>query len=320
MSSLSKTTHPLRIMAGSANRPLAEEVARELGVQLGCCATQSLPDTETHVMLEDAVRGDDIFFVQPCCAPVNDHLMELLLYVDALRRASANSITAVVPYFPYARQERMAHGREAISAKVVARMLESLGASRVIYVDVHAPAIQGFFDIPVDPLSALPVLVNEFRDECYRDAVIVAPDEGRVKMAVRYAETLELPLVLLHKRRTDFATTETMSVVGDLKNKIPIIIDDVIASGTVLTQVPLLLKAGARPEVHLAITHGVLAPRAIQLLDDPAIARLVITNTIPLTPEKRHPKIQVVSIAPLLAQVIQRVHDGASISSLVRLT
>jgi ribose-phosphate pyrophosphokinase len=319
MPSLPKTTHPLRIFAGSANRPLAEEVASRLNVQLGCCMTRVLPDSEIHVMLEDAVRGDDIFLIQPCCAPVNDHLMELLLYVDAFRRASANTITAVVPYFPYARQERMAHGREAISAKVVARMLESLGASRVIYMDIHAPAIQGFFDIPVDPLTAMPVLAEEFRDECFRDAVVVAPDEGRVKMAVRYAETLNLPLVLLHKRRTGFTTTETMSVVGDLKDKIPIVIDDVISSGTVLTQVPLLLEAGARPQVHLAVTHGVLAPRAIERLDHPAVCRLIITNTIPLPPEKHHPKIKVVSIAPLLATIIQRVHDGASISDFIRL-
>jgi ribose-phosphate pyrophosphokinase len=270
-------------------------------------------------MIEDAVRGDDIFLIQPCCAPVNDHLMELLLYVDAFRRASANTITAVIPYFPYARQERMAHGREAISAKVVARMLESLGASRVIYMDIHAPAIQGFFDIPVDPLTALPALVEEFHDERFHDAVIVAPDEGRVKMAVRYAETLNLPLVLLHKRRTGFTTTETMSVVGDLKDKIPIVIDDVISNGTVLTQVPLLLEAGARPQVHLAITHGVLAPKAIERLDHPAICQLVITNTIPLPPEKQHPKIKVVSIASLLATIIRRVHDGSSISDLIRL-
>jgi ribose-phosphate pyrophosphokinase len=319
MPSLPKTTHPLRIFAGSANRPLAEEVASRLSVQLGRCTTRVLPDSEIHVMIEDAVRGDDIFLIQPCCAPVNDHLMELLLYVDAFRRASANTITAVIPYFPYARQERMAHGREAISAKVVARMLELLGASRVIYMDIHAPAIQGFFDIPVDPLTALPALVEEFRDECFRDAVVVAPDEGRVKMAVRYAETLELPLVLLHKRRTGFTTTETMSVVGDLKDKIPIVIDDVISNGTVLTQVPLLLEAGARPEVHLAITHGVLAPKAIERLDHPAICQLIITNTIPLPPEKQHPKIKVVSIAPLLATIIQRVHDGSSISDLIRL-
>jgi len=320
MPSLPKTTHPLRIFAGSANLPLAEEVARRLGVQLGCCTTKYLPDSEIHVMLDEAVRGDDIFFIQPCCAPVNDHLMELLLYIDAFRRASANTITAVIPYFPYARQERMARGRESISAKVVARMLEAMGASRVIYMDIHAPAIQGFFDIPVDPLTALPVLADQFRDEHFRDAVIVAPDEGRVKMAVRYAERLGLPVVLLHKRRTSFTEAQTMSVVGDLTDKIPIVIDDVISNGTVLTQVPLLLEAGARPEVYLAITHGVLAPRALQLLDHPAVCRLYITDTIPLPPEKQHPKLEVVSIAPLLAPIIQRVHDGSTISDFIQPT
>jgi ribose-phosphate pyrophosphokinase len=319
MPTLPKTTHPLRIFSGSANRPLAEQVASRLGVQLGRCTTKCLPDSETHVMLDEPVRGDDIYVIQPCCAPVNDHLMELLLYIDAFRRASANTITAVIPYFPYARQERMARGREAISAKVVARMLEAMGASRVIYVDIHAPAIQGFFDIPVDPLTAMPVLAEQFRDEHFRDAVIVAPDEGRVKMAVRYAETLELPVVLLHKRRISFTEAQTMSVVGDLKDKIPIVIDDVISSGTVLTQAPLLLEAGARPEIHLAVTHGMLAPRALQLLDHPAICRLTITNTIPLPPEKQHPKIRVVSIAPLLAAIIQRVHDGSTISDYIRL-
>ncbi len=318
MPAFPKTTHPLRIFAGSANPPLAEEVASRLGAQLGRCTTTRLPDTETHVMLDDAVRGDDIFFIQPCCAPVNDHLMELLLYLDAFRRASANTITAVIPYFPYARQERMARGREAISAKVVARMLEMLGASRVIFVDIHSPAIQGFFNKPVDPLTAVPALAEQFRDDRFRDAVVVAPDEGRVKMASQYAQLLELPLALLHTRRTGFTSVKTTAVVGDLKDKIPIIIDDVITSGTVLTQVPALLDAGARREVHLAITHGVIAPNAIPLLDNPAICRLIITNTIPLPPDKRHPKIQVVSIAPLLAMAIQRVHDGTSISDLIR--
>ncbi len=318
MTDLPKTTHPLRIFAGSANRSLAEEVAGRLGVKLGGCTTTRLPDSETHVMIDDVVRGDDIFFIQPCCAPVNDHLMELLLYMDAFRRASANTITAVVPYFPYARQERMAHGREAISAKVVARMLEVLGASRVIYVDIHAPAIQGFFFKPVDPLTAVPVLADEFRDDRFRNAVIVAPDEGRVKTASQYAQLLQLPLALMHKRRMGFTETKTTAIVGDIKGKIPIIIDDVISSGTVLTQVQALLDAGARPEVHLAITHGVLAQQAIRLLDDPAICRLIITNTIPLPSEKQHQKIKVVSIAPLLATTIQRVHDGASISDLIR--
>ncbi len=233
MTELPKTTHPLRIFSGSANRPLAEEVARQLGVQLGCCTTRTLPDTETYVILDDAVRGDDVFLIQSCGAPVNDHLMELLLLTDALRRASANTITCVMPYFPYARQERMAHGREAISAKVVAQMIEALGTDRMIFMDIHAPAIQGFFNIPVDPLTALPVLAEQFRGEQFKDAVIVAPDEGRVKMAARYAETLSLPLAFMHKRRTDFVSAKTMTLVGDLKGKIPIVIDDVISSGSV---------------------------------------------------------------------------------------
>ena len=317
MTPLPKTTHPLRIFSGSANRPLAEEVAGRLGVQLGNCTTRFLPDTEIHVTIDEAVRGDDIFFIQPCGAPVNEHLMELLLYVDAFRRASANTITAVIPYYPYARQERMAHGRESISAKVVAHMLETLGTNRVIFMDIHAPAIQGFFNIPVDPLTVLPVLAQQLRDERFKEAVIVAPDEGRVKMAARYAETLGLPLAFMHKRRADFTTAKIMTLVGDLKDKIPIVIDDVISSGSVLAQVPTLLEAGARPEVYLAITHGVLAPGAIQLLDQPAIKQLLITNTLPLPPEKQHPKIRVVSIAPLLAMTIQRVHDGASITDLI---
>ncbi len=320
MAKLPKTTHPLRIFSGSANRPLAEEVARQLDVQLGRCTICKLPDTETYVTIDDAVRGDDVFLIQPCGAPVNDHLMELLLLIDALRRASANTISCVLPYFPYARQERMAHGREAISAKVVAQMLETLGTHRVIFMDIHAPAIQGFFNIPVDPLTALPVLAEQFRGEQFKEAVIVAPDEGRVKMAARYAESLGLPLAFMHKRRTGFTSTKTLTLVGDLKDKIPIIIDDVISSGSVLSQVPVLLEAGARPEVYVAITHGVLAPGAIDKLDHPAIKQLLLTNTLPLSLEQHHPKIRVVSIAPLLATVLHRVHDGNSISDLIKLT
>jgi ribose-phosphate pyrophosphokinase len=320
MPALPKTTHPLRIFSGSANRPLAEEVAGTLGVQLGCCSVRRLPDTEIHVIIDDAVRGDDIFLIQSCGAPVNDHLMELLLLVDAFRRASANTITTVIPYFPYARQERMAHGRESISAKVVARMIETLGTTRVIFMDIHAPAIQGFFDVPVDPLTALPVLAEQFSGAYFKDGIIVAPDEGRVKMAAGYAETLGLPLAFMHKRRTDFTSAKTVTIVGDLRDKIPIVIDDVISSGSVLTQVQSLLDAGARPEVYVAVTHGVLAPTALRYLDHPAICQLIVTNTLPIPEEKHHPKLRVVSIAPLLATIIQRVHDGTSISDLIRLT
>lgn len=312
--------YPLRIFAGTANRPLAEEVAACLQVALGACSIRRFPDTEVHVQINEVVRGDDVFIIQPCSAPVNDHLVELLLMVDAMRRASAHSITVVMPYFPYARQERMAHGREAISTRVVATMLETMGVARVVYVDVHADAIQGFFHIPVDPLTAMPALAKRLHQEglVSQQAVIVSPDVGRTRLASRYADTLKLPLVLMHKRRRDFSEIETTHIVGDIADKIPIVIDDVIASGSVLKQLPWLVEAGARPEIILSITHGVLTPGALDLLDSPIIQRLFITNTI-LQPEaKRHPKIAIVSIAPLLADVIQHIYLGQSISSLIR--
>lgn len=233
---ISKTTHPLRLFSGSANPALARAVAHSLGTELGKCTTTWLPDSEVHVALDEPVRGDDVYLLQPCSRPVNDHLVELCLYIDAMRRGSAHTITAVLPYFPYARQERMAHGREAISAKVVAHTLETLGVARVVYVDIHAPAIQGFFNVPVDSLSAVDVLAEAFPAPTFRDAAVVAPDEGRVKLAGRYAQALNLPLVLMHKRRTSFESTHTTHVVGDISGKIPIVIDDIIASGSVLDQ------------------------------------------------------------------------------------
>lgn len=312
------SSHPLRIFSGSANRPLAEEVARILGIQLGKCTTTPLGDSEIHVAIDEVVRDQDVFIIQPCSRPVNDHLMELILYIDAFRRASAHEITAVVPYYPYARQERMAKGREAISAKVVATMLQAMGVSRVIYFDVHAPATQGFFDVPVDPLSALPVLADHFRKPEFKDAAIVSPDVGRAKFAGRYAESLGLPLVIMHKRRKTFTTAEVTHVVGDIRDKIPIVIDDVIAGGSVLDQVTDLINAGARPEVYLAITHGVLLPSALKRLENPIIKKLVVSDTICQPPEIRnHPKIVVLSVAELLAQVIWRIHNGQSISDLL---
>jgi ribose-phosphate pyrophosphokinase len=312
------THHPLRIFSGSANRPLAEAVSRILDTPLGRCTTTPLSDTEIHVSIDEAVRDQDVFIIQPGSAPVNDNLMELILYVDAFRRASAHEITAVVPYYPYGRQERMARGREAISAKVVATMLESMGVSRVIYFDVHAPATQGFFDVPVDPLTALPIFAAHCRKSEFADAAIVSPDVGRAKYAGKYAELLGLPLVVMHKRRTDFSTTQITHIVGDIEGKIPIVVDDVIAGGSVLDQVADLVEAGARPEVHLAITHGVLLPSAIARLDQPHIKKLLITDTI-AQPERirHHPKVEILSVANLLAQVIWRIHVGESISPLI---
>ncbi len=314
-----KTTHPLSLFAGSSNPALAKAVAKALRIPLGRCTTTNLPDTETHVIVEDAVRGDDVYIIQSCSAPVNDHLMELILYVDAFRRASAHSITVVVPYFPYARQERMARGREAISAKVVATMFESLGVDRVIFVDIHAPAIQGFFNIPVDPLTAIPVLSAPFleRKKLLKKAVLIAPDEGRVKLAGKYARRLGVPLGLMHKRRLGFKETKATHVVGEIEGRIPIVIDDIIASGSVLNQLDALIAAGAKPQIHLAITHGILTPSALKRLDRPEISELLITDTVPLPADRSHPKIKVCSIAGLLADAIQRVHRGASIGDLL---
>lgn len=311
--------HPLRIFAGSANRPLAEAVVRILDTELGKCTTTRLKDSEIHVAIDEAVRDQDVFIIQPCSAPVNDHLMELLLYIDAFRRASAHEITAVIPYYPYGRQERMAKGREAISARVVATMLEAMGVSRVIYFDVHAPATQGFFQVPVDPLSALPVLAAYFDCPEFRNAAIVSPDVGRAKFAGAYAERLRLPLVVMHKRRKGFDTSEATHVVGDIQDKIPIIIDDIIAGGSVLDEIDGLISAGARPEVYLSITHGVLLPSALARIDrDDRIKRVVISDTICQPPAIReHQKITIVSVAELLARVIGRIHAGESISSLL---
>jgi ribose-phosphate pyrophosphokinase len=307
--------HPLRIFSGSAHPELAREIAQLLRVDLGRATTRYLPDSEIHVMLDEVVRDQEIFIVQPCSAPVNDNLMELLLYLDAFRRASAHSVSVVVPYFPYARQERMAQGREAISARVVASMLEELGARRVVFVDIHSRAIQGFFNIPVDPLSALPLLADYFRQPEFANAAIVSPDVGRASLAGKYAELLNLPLVVMHKRRTSFSATETTHIVGDIEGRRPIIIDDIMAGGSVLKQVDALFANGATGTAAFAVTHPVLLPTALQRLDaDDRIGKLVVTNTIPVPPEKRHPKVEVLSIAPLLADIIQRIYKGASIS------
>ena len=226
-----------------------------------------------------------------------------------------HSISVVIPYFPYARQERMAKGREAISARVVANVLEMQGARRVMYVDIHSRAIQGFFNIPVDPLSVLPLLADYFRRPKFEDAAIVSPDVGRASMAGKYAEMLNLPLVVMHKRRTSFDAAETTHVVGDIEGRRPIIIDDVMAGGSVLEQVDALYDNGAKGRAYFAITHAVLLPSALQRLDaDDRIEKLVVTNTIPVPPEKRHPKVEVLSIAPLLADIIQRIYRGESIS------
>jgi ribose-phosphate pyrophosphokinase len=310
------SNHPLRIFSGSAHPALAQEIANILGVALGKSVSRRLPDSEIHIMIDEVVRDQDIFFVQPCSQPVNDNLMELAFYLDAFRRASAHSVSVVMPYYPYARQERMARGREAISARVVANLLEMSGAARVVFVDIHARAIQGFFNIPVDPLTALPLLVDYFRREEYENAAIVSPDVGRASLAGKYAELLNLPLVVMQKRRMSFGSTETTHVVGDIQGRRPIVIDDMMAGGSVLKQLDALYDNGAEGKASFAITHPILLSTALERLDaDDRIEKLVVTNTIAVPPEKRnHPKIEVLSVAPLLADIINSIHQGHSIS------
>ena len=282
---------------------------------MGKSTTAHLHDSEIYVIIDEVVRDQDIFLVQPCCAPVNDNLMELLLYLDAFRRASAHSISVVMPYYPYARQDRMARGREAISSRVVANLLEKQGASRVIFVDIHNPATQGFFNIPVDPLTAIPLLVDYFRKPEFANGAIVSPDVGRASVAGKYSAALELPLVVMHKRRDSFTQTQTTHVVGDITGRRPIVIDDMIASGSVLKQLDPLYERGAQGKACFAITHPILLPTALTILDaDERIEKLVVTNTIPIPPHKRHPKIECISIAPLLAAIIKNIHEGVSIS------
>jgi ribose-phosphate pyrophosphokinase len=310
--------HPLRIFSGNAHPALAQEIADILNVSMGKSTTTIFPDSETHVTIDEVVREQDIFIVQPCSAPVNQHLMELLLYVDAFRRASAHSVSVLIPYFPYARQDRMAKGREAISARVVANLLENMGADRVIYVDIHNPAIQGFFNIPVDPLTAIPVLASYFKHERFNNSVIVSPDVGRAGVAGKYAELTNLPLVVMHKRRTSPTEAHTTHVVGDISGKRPIVIDDLMASGSVLKQIDALYEAGAVGKAYFSVTHPVLLPSAIEILNaDDRIEKLVVTNTINIPPEKHSPKLEIVSIAPLLAQIIERIYHGVSISDLL---
>lgn len=307
--------HPLRIFSGSSHPGLAKEIADLLGVELGQSTAEKFPDSESHVVINEVVRGQDIFLIQPCSIPVNDNFMELLLFIDAFRRASAHAINVVIPYFPYARQERMAKGREAISARVAAGMIEAQGVRRVIFVDIHNPAIQGFFTVPVDPVTALPVFLDYFRENDCENSAIVSPDVGRTTIAGKYAERLNLPLVVMHKRRMSPTETKTTHVVGDISGHRPIIIDDMIASGSVLRQIDALYDNGAVGQAWFAITHPILLPSALETLDkDDRIGKLIVTNTIPIPPEKMHPKIEVISIAPLLADIIHRIYEDESIT------
>jgi ribose-phosphate pyrophosphokinase len=306
---------PVKLFCGTATPELARQVARHLGQGVAHGSVSQFPDGETRIRIDESVRGADCFIVQSTCAPVNHNLMELLVLADALRRASAWRVNAVIPYFGYARQDKKVQPREPITGKLVANLIETVGIDRVITVDLHAGQIQGFFDVPVDHLTALDILGDHLAQTDLTNTVVVSPDVGRATEARRLANFLGLPLAMLYKRRTSPTETEVTHVIGEVAGLRPIMIDDMISTaGTMRRGIDALLKLGARDEVTVVATHAVFTPPALERLSHEAITRVLVTDTIPF--QGGHSRVEVLSVAPLLAKAIRNVHDNASVSSL----
>jgi ribose-phosphate pyrophosphokinase len=307
-----------KVFSGTANSKLTEEICESLGCPLGAVMIKRFADGETHLQIQENVRGADVFLVQPTCTPVDQHLMELLLLLDALKRASAERITAVLPYYGYARQDRKDRPRMPISAKLVASLLETAGASRVLALDLHAAQIQGFFDIPVDHLFAAPVMLEYFETRFERgDLIIVSPDAGGVERARSFAKRLNAPLAIIDKRRTDANVAEVMNIIGEVRGKHCLMVDDLVdTAGTLVKGVEALLEQGAK-SVSACATHPVLSGSAVERICASPLLELVVTNSIPLAgPAAECSKIRQLSVAPLLARAIQSIHEGGSISTL----
>jgi ribose-phosphate pyrophosphokinase len=307
----------LKLFSGNANRPLAEEIAQHLHMRLGDADVSRFSDGEVYVQINENVRGQDVFVVQPTCPPVNDHLMELLVMIDAFKRASARRITAVLPYYGYGRQDRKVMPRVPITAKLVADLITTAGCHRVLAVDLHAGQIQGFFDIPVDHLfAAPPVIVDYLAKKDLKDPVLVSPDAGGVERARAIAKRLNAGLAIIDKRRDGPNVAVFMYLIGDVKDKDVVVIDDMIdTAGTLIQAVEAVKREGARRVLACAV-HGVLSGPAIKRIESSALEEVVITNSVPLTPDKANPKIHVLSVAPLLAEAIRRIHDEESVSTL----
>lgn len=306
-----------KIFCGTANPALGEEIANYLGVRLGQVSVNRFADGEIYVRFEENARGVDAFVVQPTCHPVNEHLMELLIMLDALRRASAGRITAVIPYYGYARKDKKDAPREPITGRLVADLLVSAGANRVLTIDLHAGQIEGFFNIPVDHLRALPLFADYLREKDLRKAVVVAADDGAVKRSKQLADRLDLPLAIVFQRRVGKDAKEPIEIVGEVEGRVAIMIEDIVdTAGTLSGAVDVLLKKGAKPEVYVCATHAVFAPQAVVRLGREEIREVIISNTIPVRPDRTLPKVTVLSAAPLLAEAIRRIHHNQSVSML----
>ena len=307
----------IKIFAGNSNIPLAADICRHLGISLGNTEIKSFSDGEVFVEVKESVRGMEVYVIQSTCTPVNKNLMELLVMMDALKRASAHAITAVIPYYGYARQDRKVAPRTPITAKLIADLITTAGATRVLCMDLHAGQIQGFFNVPVDNLYATPVLLDYIQKNYRDNTVIVSPDAGGVERARAFAKRLQTNFAIIDKRRPAPNVAEIMNIIGDVAGKICIIMDDMIdTAGTITQAADALMKQGAR-EVYACCTHPVLSGPAIERLKKAPIKEVIVTNTIPLSDEARGlKKIKSLTVAPLLGEAIKRIHYGESVSSL----
>ncbi|MFS0673861.1 ribose-phosphate diphosphokinase [Ornithinibacillus sp. 179-J 7C1 HS] len=306
----------MKVFSLNSNQKLAEEIADHIGISLGKCTVTTFSDGEIQINIEESVRGCDVYVVQSTSSPVNQHLMELLIMLDALKRASAKTINVVMPYYGYARQDRKARAREPITAKLVADLIETAGADRVITLDLHAPQIQGFFDGPIDHLQGVPLLSDYFEAKNIDDIIIVSPDHGGVTRTRKMADRLKAPIGIIDKRRPRPNVAEVMNIIGNIEGKTAILIDDIIdTAGTITLAANALIENGAKA-VYACCTHPVLSGPAIERIQNSQIKELVITNSIPLPEEKLIDKITQLSVAPLIGEAIIRVHEEQSVSIL----
>ena len=309
----------LCILSGTANPKLAQDIAKHIGVSLCDALVSRFNNGETQVMINESVRGRDVYIIQPTSQPVNDSLIELLIMIDACKRASAHSVTAVVPYYAYARQDRKTRGREPISAKLVANLIETAGANRVVTVDLHAGQIQGFFDIPVDHLAAAPVLADYFhQNHAFDNAIVVSPDLGGVTRARVLADRLRTGIAIIEKRRPEPGKAEVMNLIGDVKGKTAIMIDDIVDTAGSLCEGARALKKFGASEVYACCSHAILSDPAVQRINESELKKLIITDTIPLPPEKHSDKLVVLSLAGAIGDVIKSIHTHSSVSELFK--
>ncbi len=306
----------IKLFTGNANPQLAKEISENIGIPLGKAGVDRFSDGEIAINIEESVRCADVFVIQPVCPPVNDNLMELLILMDALKRASADSITAVVPYYGYARQDRKTKARDPITAKLVANLISIAGADRILAMDLHAAQIQGYFDIPVDHLLGAPILAEHFIDEDVMETVVVSPDIGSVSRARYFADRLNLPIAIVDKRRPKANVAEAMNVIGDIQDKNAILIDDIIDTGGSITEAANALQRLGAKKITACCTHAVFSGPAIKRIKASAIEEMIILNTIPLAKEKASDSITVLSVAPIFAEAITRIYEGLSVSKL----